>query len=80
MKKIRKYAIESKTVVRSTPMVFHLKAVGETEQDAIELAENNIRECLRSFYQSMSEIPWDSIDRFLDGTLAFAHHVTIDEG
>ena len=74
------FDIETKTVVRSTPMVFHLKALGEEEADAIEVAENNVIACLRSFYQSLSGIPWDSIDRFLDESITFDHVITISEG
>ncbi len=77
---MRLYDIETKTVVRSTPMVFHLKAFGENEDDAKEIAENNVCECIRSFYQSMSEIPWDSIDRFLEESITFNHKVIISEG
>jgi len=74
------YDIETKIIVRSEPMIFHLKAFGETKEDAIEIAENNIRECLRSFYQSMSSLPWGSIDRFIDESLTFKHSVTISKG
>jgi hypothetical protein len=61
-------------------MVFHLKAFGETENDAQEIAENNICESLRSFYQSMSSLPWESIDRFLDESIIFDHKITLSEG
>ncbi len=74
------YDIETKTIVRSDQMVFHLKAFGETEQDAIKIAENNIVESLRSFYQVKSNLAWDSIDRFLDESIVFTHSVTISKG
>ncbi len=76
----RIYDIETKTVVRSDKMVFHLKAIGENENDAIWVAENNIIECLRTFYQVKSNIPWESIDKWIEETITFEHTVTESEG
>ncbi len=80
MSKTQVYDVETKTTVRTDPMVFNLKVIGENEEDAIKIAENNIVECLRVFYQVKSNIPWDAIDKWIEGTITFKHTVTVSEG